>query len=187
MVTALTEVIVIQTFSWSMRRICALMGSAVNRMALAWHCICGGGGLFSGSLDMLVVPSHMLPPSTNCTGRAKAGRAQDVLLESFSCPFMCPFGPRASQASGRAERRRSEDERVFRVKPFAEMQGRMTLSLNYSGFSKHRMKCWMWQCSPCQHSVWEAARQREVKRVCSAAGTAAGPCQLTSDLLRAYQ
>lgn len=73
------------------------------------------------------------------------------------------------------------------LKPFAEMQGRMTLSLNYSGFSKHRMKCWMWQCSPCQHSVWEAARQREVKRVCSAAGTAAGPCQLTSDLLRAYQ
>lgn len=64
----------------------------MNRMALAWHCICGGGGLFSGSLDMLVVPSHMLPPSTNCTGRAKAGRAQDVLLESFSCPFMCPFG-----------------------------------------------------------------------------------------------
>lgn len=91
------------------------MGSAVNRMALAWHCICGGGGLFSGSLDMLVVPSHMLPSSTNCPGRAKAGRAQDVLLESFSCPFMCPFGPRASQASGRAERRRSEDERVFKT------------------------------------------------------------------------
>lgn len=144
-------------------------------------------GLFSGSLVMLVVPSHMLPPNTNSTGRTQAGRAQDVLLERFICPFMCPFGPRASQASGRAERRRSEDERAVRVKPFAEMQGRMTLSLNYSGLSKHRMKCWMWQCSPCQHSVWEAARQREVQRVCSAAGTAAGPCQLTSDLLRAYQ
>lgn len=126
-------------------------------------------------------------PSTNCTGRAQARRAQDVLLERFSCPLMCPFGPRASQAKGRAKRRRSEDERVFRVKPFAEMQGRMTLSLNYSGLSKHRMKCWMWQCSPCHHSVWEAVRQSEVKRVCSAAGTAAGPCQLPSDLLHPYQ
>lgn len=118
-------------------------GSAVNRMVLVWHCIFGGGGFFSGSLDMLVVPSHMLPPSTNCTGRAQARRVQDVLLERFGCPFMCPFGPWSSQASGRAKRRRSEDERVFRGKPFAEMQGRMTLSLNYSGLSKHKMKCWM--------------------------------------------
>lgn len=177
----MVEVVVIRTCLWSMRRVCALMG------ALAWHCIWGRDGFFSGSLDMLAVPSQMLPPRTNCTGRAQAGRAQDVLLERFSCPFLCPFGPQASQAKGRAKRRRSEDERVFRVKPFAEMQGRMALSLNYSGLSKHRMKCWMWQCSPCQHSVWEAARQSEVKRVCSAAGTAAGPCQLPSDSLRPYQ
>lgn len=54
-------------------------------------------------------------------------------LERFSCPFMCPSGAWASQASGRAERRRSGDESVFTVKSSAEMQGRMTLSLNKTG------------------------------------------------------
>jgi len=31
------------------------------------------------------------------------------------------------------------------------------------------------------------AEERELKRVCSAAGTAAGPCQLTHELVRAYR
>lgn len=41
----------------------------------------------------------------------------------------------------------------------------------------------MQQCSPCERGVWEAAAEgQEVKRVCSAAGTAAGPCQLPYEL-----
>lgn len=140
--TALVDKVVIQTCLWSMRMSLCFDGSAVNRGALA---IVFVEGVVSSQAVWICwwFPAICFPPSTNCTGRAQARRAQDVLLERFSCPFLCPFGPQASRASGRAERRRSEDERVFRVKPFAEMQGRMTLSLNYSGLSKHRMKCWM--------------------------------------------
>jgi len=41
----------------------------------------------------LPIPDQMLPVSTNCAARAQAGRAHDMPLERFSCPFMCPFGP----------------------------------------------------------------------------------------------
>lgn len=78
---------------WNMRRVCPLMESVVGRIAIAltWHCACGGAGLprepgyAGGSLSW---PNQMRP----------LRRAHRVPLEGFSCPFMCPFGPWASQA-----------------------------------------------------------------------------------------
>ena len=34
-------------------------------MALAWHCVCAGAGLFPGSLAMLVVPSPDSQPDAS--------------------------------------------------------------------------------------------------------------------------
>lgn len=73
------------------------MESAVSRivMALAWHCVCGGAGLFSGSLAVLAVPSPDsqpdAPPKYQLHWQGSGWESTRCVFGKVQLPLHVPF------------------------------------------------------------------------------------------------
>lgn len=55
-------------------------------------CVCGGGGLFSGSLDMLAVPSHMLLQAPTALAELRLGERRMYFWKGSVAPSCALLG-----------------------------------------------------------------------------------------------